>query len=954
MANTNQLNSELLSGLTEEERSLVLKTLADLSKGNNKGYEELIYEDYDEIPVDVETFLYDKNYLGNGLINAEGKFTVFPYWVETLKKIFPNNIDTAYNTLVLTGGIGLGKEQPISEPVLTENGFIPMGDIKIGTKVYSRDGKLCSVTGVFPQGIKDVYRVNFSDGSSTKCGLNHLWQITDHRVVKCHKTQPAETKVVDLKYLLSHNLRHGNQRRYSIPMCNPLEFEHKHTFISPYMMGCLLGDGCFRSQLRITSQDSQILNAFEEELSENEYTLTKQIHLGSKALDCKIVKKVKDASPNIYKEYLKSLGLWDKLSDAKFIPKEYLYNDVKSRIELLQGLLDTDGEATKSIRRCDNTYTYNIGYSTVSAQLKEDVVWLVQSLGGTASVRYKNNRKYHYKYNGADEYRDSKSFYSISIRLPLNIQPFRLDRKANLYNSCSHKNPVRYIDSIEKLDYQEESQCIMVDNEEHLYITNNFIVTHNTMMAMLCMAYLLHRMLCLKDPYNFYGLQPIDKITFSLINVTVEAAKGVGWDKIQQLFQSSPWFMSHGTISGRSDIIWTPNKRIELVVGSSNNVVIGRALYCLDGDTVIKTIDGDKKIRDLADKPIKVTSLDENQNEIFSDTCTVKPTICTNEEYQIELEDGTVIKCTGDHLFMLANGTYKAARDLTDEDELMDKSPDDYDRFISEIIERRGQWGIEGEYFEGHHIIPRCLGGQGRSKQKHSNIIRLYPAEHYEAHRLLLKKYPSNKQLKFAFIMMCIQNTGKYIVSAEEYADAKRWLSESLKNRIISDSTRAKLSESARKRAAISSERYRGRIAITDGRECRYIRKDELLPEGWKYGNNTNGHHPKHTVHRKHVLKDPESFKQQKRDQCSGSGNNMYGKGYKIAGGKNGKARTRYFFKDNVFECRKELVEYLCSQGLSITTAAIRTIESGQYGELFKRRYQAVIEGLKWEAKNAD
>lgn len=104
--------------------------------------------------------------------------------------------------------------------------------------------------------------------------------------------------------------------------------------------------------------------------------------------------------------------------------------------------------------------------------------------------------------------------------------------------------------------------------------------------AVLCISYLLHRMLCLRDPYLYYGLQPIDKITFSFINVTIDAAKGVGWDKIQQLFQSSSWFMSHGTVSGRSDIVWTPNKRLELVVGSSNNVVIGRALFANFTDEV--------------------------------------------------------------------------------------------------------------------------------------------------------------------------------------------------------------------------------------------------------------------------------------------------------------------------------------------------------------------------------
>lgn len=100
-----------------------------------------------------------------------------------------------------------------------------------------------------------------------------------------------------------------------------------------------------------------------------------------------------------------------------------------------------------------------------------------------------------------------------------------------------------------------------------------------SLVAVLALLYLLYRLLCLKDPYNFYGMQPIDKITISLINVTEEAAKGVAWDKMQQLIQMSPWFMSHGVVSGRTNIAWTPNKRIELVIGSNNNAIIGRALF---------------------------------------------------------------------------------------------------------------------------------------------------------------------------------------------------------------------------------------------------------------------------------------------------------------------------------------------------------------------------------------
>lgn len=97
--------------------------------------------------------------------------------------------------------------------------------------------------------------------------------------------------------------------------------------------------------------------------------------------------------------------------------------------------------------------------------------------------------------------------------------------------------------------------------------------------AVLCGLYELHRMLCLKDPYLYYGLQPIDKITFALMNITLEAAKGVAWDKFQQLAQSSEWFMTHGTVSKSSVPVWTPGKKIELICGSQSRHIIGRAVF---------------------------------------------------------------------------------------------------------------------------------------------------------------------------------------------------------------------------------------------------------------------------------------------------------------------------------------------------------------------------------------
>lgn len=105
--------------------------------------------------------------------------------------------------------------------------------------------------------------------------------------------------------------------------------------------------------------------------------------------------------------------------------------------------------------------------------------------------------------------------------------------------------------------------------------------------AVIIQLYLLYRMMCLKDPYQFFGLQPIDKITFSMLNVTIEAAQGVGWDKMQQLLQSSDWFMEHGNINAsRTNPQWQPPKGIELIFGSSNRHVVGRALFSNFSDEV--------------------------------------------------------------------------------------------------------------------------------------------------------------------------------------------------------------------------------------------------------------------------------------------------------------------------------------------------------------------------------
>lgn len=98
--------------LSCSEKEQVLKILKEISvEGNSTHFNELLYEDYAEIPVDIETFLTDDRYLGNAWKDATGKMKLYPFWLETLKKIFPNNIETSYDTLLESGARGIGKSE---------------------------------------------------------------------------------------------------------------------------------------------------------------------------------------------------------------------------------------------------------------------------------------------------------------------------------------------------------------------------------------------------------------------------------------------------------------------------------------------------------------------------------------------------------------------------------------------------------------------------------------------------------------------------------------------------------------------------------------------------------------------------------------------------------------------------------------------------------------------------
>lgn len=240
--------------------------------------------------------------------------------------------------------------------------------------------------------------------------------------------------------------------------------------------------------------------------------------------------------------------------------------------------------------------------------------------------------------------------------------------------------------------WKQEATKIFNRNDINEVALSGSIGIGKTTAACIMMSYHLYKTMCMKDPQAFFGLSPGSEIVYAFLNNTLSSSYKVGYDTVQSFLKESPWFLKHGVVSGRSDPKYYPEKGFGFLVGSRSQHTLGRHIICslldevsfapgqnvnyekcLTGDTVIKTTDGDFKIEDLEGKKLKVYNYSpENDSIVVSEECTVIKTMETNEIVEIEVEDGTVIRCTPFHRLMLKDGTYKMAKDLSEEDELMD------------------------------------------------------------------------------------------------------------------------------------------------------------------------------------------------------------------------------------------------------------------------------------------
>ncbi len=352
-----------------------------------------------------------------------------------------------------------GKAQPLNAKIKTIDGWKRMGDIAIGDKLASVDGKDSVVTGVYPQGIKDVYKITFSDGRTVECSGEHLWTVTNSR-------WREPTKTVDTNFLIQSLKASRNRKRISIPLVNGDFGVDEGITVDPFLLGLLLGDGCLtKNTVGFTTADKEVLEAVTSLAGDG----TKVTKNGK--YDYRISKKKHGPELTKLSSDLSDLGLKGTNSFTKFIPRNYLNASRAVRIKLFRGLISSDGEIGKN---------GTVSFSTSGEHLKDGIIELARSLGVICEAKERYTR---FTYKGIKK-QGAKSFrINLLMNNEMKEEVLFLPRHIERINHKKTRNSLLTITKIEKVR-SDEVQCIMVSHPSHTYITDNYVVTHNTALGL--------------------------------------------------------------------------------------------------------------------------------------------------------------------------------------------------------------------------------------------------------------------------------------------------------------------------------------------------------------------------------------------------------------------------------------------------------------------------------------
>lgn len=350
--------------------------------------------------------------------------------------------------IVYGGAAGGGKGQPASGLVVTPYGLRKMEDISVGDRICSPTHGNTQVIHKIDLGITEIYEVEFADKTSLEVTSDHIWKVSEVRRGK-------NKKGLRYRLMTTEQIIDYIDKGYydlQIPLTEPVQFTKSYRYdrrnIDPYVLGCLLGDGCITKRAKFSTKDREIADIIENKTGN--------------LLDHKEEVSYAISNDDDIIQNLDKLGLLGTKSNNKFIPEQYLYWSIDKRFELAQGLMDTDGSVDDR---------GHVSFTSVSEQLAKDTASLIRSLG----YRVTMSEKQLSTCNG--ERKQDK--YRLYIQGKDKHKLFKLDRKRKRCKDARHEIHKKIINV--KLKRREQAYCIKVSNPNGLYIAGeDYIVTHNS------------------------------------------------------------------------------------------------------------------------------------------------------------------------------------------------------------------------------------------------------------------------------------------------------------------------------------------------------------------------------------------------------------------------------------------------------------------------------------------
>lgn len=426
-------------------------TGAFLQRVHDAGYKmyEPVYILKDEFRVDESTLSGAD--LEQYLASLEISEAAYELFSDEMKELYQksfthtelHNVLTTDGNQIVNAVAGSGKALINGTRVLTALGYRPIETLMVGDMVFGEDGKLHEVQGVFPQGYKDVYMVEFSDGNKIFCSGDHLWEFQN-----CSEHENAPRQVMTTEEILRSVPLRKPEGGFCcrVPVTQALQFSSQQILpVEPYLFGFLL----IAMQ---TSETEVIFNVKNVSVLQRLKSIVESRYYHGELYD--IADETVGIDCLTLLGQLRDLGVLGKHHHERFIPRVYLFSTIENRLNLLRGIMDAE------VQYVGGTDVMLVD----SEKLSEDICFLCEGLGFVEEMKY------------------------VDGKYELYLHPSRhmeiLNRYGNAESVCSdiHYYSKRFISHIEKLDYSRECTCISIDSPRHLYLTEHCIPTHNTTM----------------------------------------------------------------------------------------------------------------------------------------------------------------------------------------------------------------------------------------------------------------------------------------------------------------------------------------------------------------------------------------------------------------------------------------------------------------------------------------